>query len=73
MLHMRCGKVLVTLAKAKSGLEVVFHLPDLKLSGWCGSWRRVTSAMDAQSSKAEPLGLVSLYPHAVLWQLKSPA
>ena len=64
---MRCGKVFVALAKAKSGLEVVFHLPDLKLSGWCGSWRRVTSAMDAQSSKAEPLGLVSLYPHAVLW------
>ena len=55
----RCGKVLVTLAKAKSGLEVMFHLPDLKLSGWCGSWKRVTSAMDAQSSKAEPLELVA--------------
>ena len=70
---MRCGKVVVKLAKAKSGLEVVFHLPDLKLFGWYGSWRRVRSAMDAQSSKAEPLGLVAWYPHAVLWQLKSPA
>ena len=61
------------LAKAKSGLEVVFHLSDLKLSGWCGSWRRVTLAMGAPSSKVEPLTLVAWYSHAVLWQLKSPA
>ena len=61
------------LAKAKYGLEVVFHLPDPKQFGWCGSWRRVTSVMDAQFSKVEPLGLVAWYPHAVLWQLKSPA
>ena len=61
------------LVKAKSEFEVVFHLPDLKLYGWCESWGRVTSAMNAQSSKTEPLGLVSWYPHAVLWQLKSPA
>ena len=26
---MHCNKVLVRLVKAKSGLEVVFHLPDL--------------------------------------------
>ena len=70
---MRCGKVFVRLARAKSGLEVVFHLPDLKLSGGYGSWRRVTSAMDALSNQAEPLVLVARYLHVELWQLKSPA
>ena len=70
---MRCGKVVVKLTKAKSRVEVVFHLPDLKLFDWCGSWRRVRLEMDAQSFKAEPLWLVAWYPHAVMWQLKSPA
>ena len=56
---MRCDKVLVVLAKAKSELKAIFYLPDLKLSGWCGSWRRVSSAMDAQSSKTEPLERVA--------------
>ena len=70
---MRCGKVIVRLAKDKSGLEVVFHLSNLKLSGWCGSWMRVASAMDAQSSKVKPLGLVAWKPHTELWQLKFPA
>ena len=30
---MGCGKVLARLVKAKLGLELVFHLPHLKLSG----------------------------------------
>ena len=68
-----CPKVIVSLAKVKLVLEVVFHLPDQKLSGWCGSWKRVISAMDTQSSKAESLGMVAWYPHAVLCQLKPPA
>ena len=69
----RWGEGARRFAKAGSGFEVGFHLPDWKLSGCLGSCRGCTPDAEAPSSNASPSGLVGLYPQVVLRQLKSPA
>ena len=67
----RCGDGPSKFTKARSGLEVVFHRQEWKLSGSLESYRRCRPQTEAQSSSADPSGLVERYPHVVLWQLKS--
>ena len=51
---MQCGKDPFRLAKAKLGLDVVFHLPKKKLSGCFRLYRSCTSDAEAQSSSVMP-------------------
>ena len=69
----RWGEGPLSFANARSGFEVVFHLPEWKLSGCLGSNRSWTPDTEAQSSSAAPSGFVELYPQVVLRQLQSPA
>ena len=58
----RWGEWPIRLAKARSGFEVVSHLPELKLSGCLGSCKSCTPDDETQSSSVNPSGFVELYP-----------
>ena len=50
----------MTLAKAKSGLVLVFQRPEMNEWGSFGLKRSAASAVDAQSARYTPSGLVVL-------------
>ena len=53
-----CSEGPAKFTKARSGLEVVPHLPEQNVSGCLQSKSRVTSVLDAQFSSVMPSGLV---------------
>ena len=67
----RQGKGPSRLTKARSGLVVVSHRGDPKLSSCLGSKIKRALDVEAQFSKTWPSLLVELYPHLTLCELKS--
>ena len=61
------------LAKPRSGFVDVPHRAERKLRACLGSYNNVTSVLEAKCSSVVPSVLVELFPHVVLWQLKSSA